>query len=191
MIARTIAHYEPVVLCARDRDAARRARRWCGPNVTVIDTIPVDDCWMRDAGPIFRQTKDGSAGALGLGFNGWGEKQIYTNDALVAHRVARRVSARFELADIIGEGGGIENDGDGTLMATESAWVNDNRNPGKTRRQIERELLAEYGAKSMIWVPGVRGRDITDDHIDATSRFIEPGVVMVQVPPRSRDDVWA
>ena len=43
----------------------------------------------------------------------------------------------------------------------------------------------------MIWVPGLRGKDITDDHIDATSRFIKPGVVMVQVPPRSRDDVWA
>ncbi len=191
LIARTIAHYEPVVMCARDRDAARKARRWCGPNVKVIDTIPVDDCWMRDSGPIFRQARNGSLGALGLGFNGWGDKQVHANDELVARRVARRASARFEIADIIGEGGGIENDGDGTLMATESSWINDNRNPGKTKRQIERELLAEYGAKSMIWVPGLRGKDITDDHIDATSRFVKPGVVMVQVPPRSRDDVWA
>lgn len=191
LIARTVAHYEPVVMCARDRDAARKARRWCGPNVKVIDTIPVDDCWMRDSGPIFRQARTGSLGAIGLGFNGWGDKQVHANDELVAGGVARRASARFEIADIIGEGGGIENDGDGTLMATESSWINDNRNPGKTKRQIERELLAEYGAKSMIWVPGLRGKDITDDHIDATSRFVKPGVVMVQVPPRSRDDVWA
>jgi len=191
LIARTIAHYEPVVMLARDRDAARKARRWCGPNVKVIDTIPVDDCWMRDSGPIFGQTRDRSLGALGLGFNGWGGKQIHANDGLVARRVARKLSARFELSDVVGEGGGIENDGDGTLMATESAWVNDNRNPGKSKGQIERELLAEFGAQAMIWVPGLRGKDITDDHIDATSRFIEPGVVMVQVPPRSRDDDWA
>ncbi len=76
-------------------------------------------------------------------------------------------------------------------MATESCWINDNRNPGKTKAQIERELLAEYGAKKMIWVPGLRGKDITDNHIDATSRFVKPGVVMVQVPPPSRDDIWA
>lgn len=191
LIARTVARYEPVVMCATDAPAARQAQKWCGPNVTVIDTIPVDDCWMRDTGPIFREARNGSLGALGLGFNGWGDRQTHADDANVARRVARRRSAPFEVADVIGEGGGVESDGDGTLMATESCWVNDNRNPGKTRGQIERELLREYGAKTMIWVPGVRGRDITDDHIDATSRFVEPGVVMVQVPPRARDDVWA
>jgi agmatine deiminase len=191
LVARTIAHYEPVVMCARDREAARKARRWCGPDVRVIDAIPVDDCWMRDSGPIFRKARDGSLGALGLGFNGWGGKQAHPRDGRVARRVARRSSSRFEVADVVGEGGGVECDGDGTLMATESAWVNANRNPGKTRWQIETELLAEYGATTMIWVPGIRGKDITDDHIDATSRFVRPGVVMVQVPPRSRDDIWA
>lgn len=191
LIARTVARYEPVVMCATDADAARKARRWCGPNVTVIDTIPVDDCWMRDSGPVFRKAGNGALGALGLGFNGWGDRQTHVDDARVARRVARRRSARFEVADVVGEGGGVESDGDGTLMATESCWINDNRNPGRTKAQIERELLREYGAKRMIWVPGVRDRDITDDHIDATSRFVEPGVVMVQVPPRSRDDVWA
>lgn len=191
LIARTIARYEPVVMLARDADAARKARRLCGRNVRVIESIAVDDCWMRDTGPVFRKAKRGSLGALGLGFNGWGDKQPHANDALVARQVAARAGARFERSGVVGEGGGVECDGDGTLMATESCWVNDNRNPGKTKAQIERELLAEYGAKKMLWVPGLRGKDITDDHIDATSRFIKPGVVMVQVPPRSRDDVWA
>ena len=67
LIARTIAHYEPVVMLARDRAAARKARRWCGPHVKVIDTIPVDDCWMRDSGPIFRQVRNGSLGLSGSG----------------------------------------------------------------------------------------------------------------------------
>jgi len=43
----------------------------------------------------------------------------------------------------------------------------------------------------MLWVPGIKGKDITDDHIDATSRFIRPGVVMVQLPPAARKDAWA
>lgn len=191
LIARTIARYEPVVMLARDAHAARQARRRCGDRVTVIDTVPVDDCWMRDSGPVFRLARNGSLGALSLGFNGWGDRQIHADDAEVARRVARRTSARLEVAGIVGEGGGVECDGDGTLMATESSWVNENRNPGLTKGQIERELLAEYGAKKIIWVPGLRGKDITDDHIDATSRFVSPGVVMVQVPPDSRRDIWA
>ena len=43
----------------------------------------------------------------------------------------------------------------------------------------------------MIWVPGVVGQEITDDHIDATSRFVRPGEVLVQVPPASRTDLYA
>jgi agmatine deiminase len=191
LIARTIARYEPVVMCATDAAAARKARRWCGRRVTVIDSIPVDDCWMRDSGPVFRRARDGSLGALSLGFNGWGGRQAHAKDALVAQRIARRVGARLEQAEVVGEGGGIECDGAGTLFATESCWVNDNRNPGKTRDQIEAELLAEYGAEKFVWMPGVRGRDITDGHVDATSRFVKPGLAVVQVPPRGRDDVWA
>jgi agmatine deiminase len=105
LIARTIARYEPVMMLARDTEAARQARRHCGHVVTVIDTIPVDDCWMRDSGPIFRLAPDGDLGVLSLGFNGWGERQIHANDAEVARRVARRTSARFEVAQVIGEGG--------------------------------------------------------------------------------------
>ena len=191
LIARTIARFEPVVMCARDAAAARQARQWCGPRVKVIDDIPVNDCWMRDTGPVFRLAPNGDLGALGLGFNGWGGRQVHRKDRLVARRIARRVEAPFVRAGVTGEGGGVECDGDGTLMATESCWVNDNRNPGMTRDQIEQELLAQYGAEKMIWFPGIRGRDITDDHVDATSRFVRPGVVMVQVPPRGRDDVWA
>ena len=100
LIARTIARYEPVVMCARDADAARRARRWCGPRVKVIDDIPVDDCWMRDTGPVFRLSKGGDLGALGLGFNGWGGRQVHGKDSRVARRVARRVDARFERAGV-------------------------------------------------------------------------------------------
>ncbi|MEU3748073.1 MULTISPECIES: agmatine/peptidylarginine deiminase [Streptomyces] len=126
------------------RRSAAKARSMCGPTVTVIGSIPVSDCWMRDTGPLFR----------------------------------------------VGEGGGIEYDGDGTLMATESCWLNSNRNPGKSRSQVEAELLARFGATKMIWLPGVTGWDVTDGHIDGTARYIKPGVVMVQLAGDVRPDVW-
>ncbi|GHE36732.1 agmatine deiminase family protein [Streptomyces vinaceus] len=191
LIARTVARYEPVVLCAPDAYTAARARSLCGAGVTVLDSIPTDDLWMRDTAPVFRRDGRGGLDALGLGFNGWGGKQTHAYDADVARLVADDLRLRFSRTGFVGEGGAIETDGDGTLMATESSLVNKNRNRGMSRAEVEDAVLDAYGADKMIWVPGIKGKDITDDHIDVTSRFIRPGVVMVQVPPADRDDVWA
>ncbi|WP_079248878.1 agmatine deiminase family protein [Streptomyces sp. MJM1172] len=191
LIARTIARHEPVVMCAPDADSAATARSWCGPAVTVLDSIPTDDLWMRDTAPVFRRDGRGGLEAIGLGFNGWGRKQTHSRDAEVARRIADDGRLPFSRTEFVGEGGAIETDGDGTVMATESSLVNKNRNPGMSRADIEDAVLRAYGADRMIWVPGIKGKDITDDHIDVTSRFVRPGVVMVQVPPEDRDDAWA
>ncbi|MFE5534944.1 agmatine/peptidylarginine deiminase [Streptomyces sp. NPDC056492] len=191
LIARTVARFEPVVLCAPDAYTAAKARSLCGPGVTVIDYIPTDDLWMRDIAPVFRRDGRGGLDALGLNFNGWGDKQTHAYDADVARLVADDLRVPFTRTDFVGEGGAIETDGDGTVMATESSLVNKNRNPGMSRAEIEDAVLRAYGADKMIWVPGIKGKDITDDHIDVTSRFVGPGVVMVQVPPADRNDVWA
>ncbi|MFF4741004.1 agmatine/peptidylarginine deiminase [Streptomyces sp. NPDC001262] len=191
LIARTVAAYEPVIMCAPDETAARAARAACGPGVTVIGSIPTDDLWMRDTCAVFRRDGRGHLDAVSLNFNGWGRKQTHRDDAEVAWGVAEFNGIPISEAGFVGEGGAIETDGDGTVMATESSLVNKNRNRGMSRDEIEGEVLAAYGAEKMIWVPGVRGRDITDDHIDVTSRFAGTGVVMVQVPPDDRNDVWA
>lgn len=191
LIARTVAAYEPVIMCAPDEGTAEAARAACGRDVTVITSIPTDDLWMRDTCAVFRRDGRGNRDAVGLNFNGWGHRQTHRDDAAVAERVAEFNELDFEWADFVGEGGSIETDGDGTVMATESSLVNKNRNRGMSRTEIEEAVLHAYGAEKMIWVPGVRGRDITDNHIDVTSRFIRPGVVMVQMPPDDRGDVWA
>ncbi len=191
LIAKTIAKYEPVIMCADGSTAASGARTKCGPTVQVISSIPVNDCWMRDTGPVFRVNGAGGRDAFGLNFNGWGNKQTHAKDALVAQRVAAYVGVPFANASVVGEGGGILFDGDGTLIATESCWVNSNRNPGKTRAQIEAELLSRFGATKMIWFPGIKGQDITDDHIDGSTMFVSPGVVTDAWPIDSDNSVYA
>ena len=180
-----------MTLCATDSAAAADARAECGPGVTVLVSIPVDDCWMRDSGPVFRLDGRGGLDTIGLNFNGWGSNQTHDKDRSVAELVARHAGVPFSAAGFVGEGGAIEADGDGTVMATESSLVNPERNPGMAKAQIEEAVLAAYGAQAMLWLPGVADRDITDDHVDATSRFVQPGVVMVQRPPAVRTDVWA
>ncbi|MGA4848668.1 agmatine deiminase family protein [Streptomyces sp. G5(2025)] len=179
-IARTIAEFEPVTLLADERDA-KGARRACGSGVEILP-VPVDDLWMRDTGPSFVLGPDGVAG-VDLNFNGWGGKQPHTRDRHVARRIlSDRDVPRVE-APIVGEGGAIEVDGAGTLLATESSLVNANRNPGMSRDGVERALKRLFGVTEVLWVDGVRGKDITDYHIDALARFAAPGVVVMSTPP--------
>ncbi|KUN00201.1 peptide ABC transporter permease [Streptomyces yokosukanensis] len=190
LIARTIARYEPVVMCANSGSAAT-ARSLCGSAVTVITSIPVDDCWMRDTGPVFRTDGAGGLDAVGLNFNGWGNKQTHAKDARVAERVADYAGMPFAYADFTGEGGAIEQDGSGTLMATRSSLLNRNRNSGLSQQQLEAAMCDAYGASEVIWFDGVKGQDITDDHVDATSRFLAPGGALVQMPLASDNDAFA
>jgi agmatine deiminase len=191
LIARTIARYERVTMCANP-GSADHAKAACRAGVEVITTIPVDDCWMRDSGPIFRVDGVGRVDAIGLNFNGWGNKQTHRHDARVARRVAAHAGVSFTAARFVSEGGAIETDGHGTLMATRSSILNPNRNPGVTLRELEAAMTAAYGASKVIWFHGIRGRDITDDHVDGTSRFLAHARALVQYPAQATDhDIWS
>ncbi|WP_405020577.1 agmatine deiminase family protein [Kitasatospora sp. NBC_00070] len=188
-VAQAVARFEPVVLMARPEQSAQ-ARHLCGSSVEVID-LAVDDLWARDTGPTF-VTAPGALAGVDLNFNGWGNKQPHADDSQVARALLERYSIRRVQAPITGEGGGIEVDGEGTLMATESSWVNANRNPGRSRDQIEATMKELFGVRKVIWFAGVAGQDITDCHIDALARFAEPGVVVIHRPgPDAPPDIWS
>jgi len=157
----------------------------------VIGSIPVNDCWMRDMGPIFRTSASGGLDVIGTNFNGWGNKQTHAKDALVASKIAAYVGVPYTAAGFVGEGGAIETDGDATLMATQSSLINSNRNPGRTQAQIEAAMCAAYGASKVIWFTGIKGQDITDDHVDATSRFLADATGVVQMPLATDTDIWS
>ncbi|MFD8782823.1 agmatine deiminase family protein [Kitasatospora sp. NPDC059599] len=187
-LARVVAGFEPVVLLARP-DQADEARQACGSSVEVLDLM-VDDLWARDTGPTFVTGPQGLAG-VDFDFNGWGNKQTHANDSQVARNVLAHYGITRIQAPVTGEGGGIEVDGEGTLMATESSWVNDNRNPGKSRDRIEASFKELLGVEKVIWFRGVAGQDITDCHVDALARFAEPGTVVLHRPAADTPpDVW-
>ncbi|MFI9200963.1 agmatine/peptidylarginine deiminase [Streptomyces sp. NPDC053048] len=189
-IARTIADHEPVVMLASPEDAAG-AHRACGDAVEIVG-MPVDDLWLRDAGPTFVTGADGALAGVDFGFNGWGGKQAHPNDGPLARRVLELFGVPRIEAPLVAEGGSLESDGAGTLLVTESSLVNDNRNPGRSRDDIERKLKRLLGVRKVIWLEGVRGEDITDCHIDALARFVVPAMVLLSKPPAGAEpgDVW-
>lgn len=180
-IAQTIARFEPVSMLVRPEEMAL-ARDLVGARVELIPAA-LDDLWMRDTGPVFVHDGRGNTAGIDFNFNGWGEKQDFDKDAEVARRVNRHAGVATLETDLVLEGGGIEVDGEGSAIVSESCVLIDNRNPGMSKAHVEAALKPLLGVDKIIWLPGIRGRDITDGHTDFYARFIRPGVVAAGYDP--------
>ncbi|MEM7168597.1 MAG: agmatine deiminase family protein [Pseudomonadota bacterium] len=185
-LARSIAEREPVTMLAGQEHHAT-IRDLCGQNVEIVG-IETDDMWARDNCPLFLKSLSGKSAILDLNFNGWGGKQRHNKDTKISASIAELLGRPYLKAGVVGEGGGLEFDGDGTLLLTDSCWVNDNRNPGLNQEDIEAELKRQLGIEKVIWLPGVRGRDITDGHIDGAIRVVRPGLLMTSGYPGDRSE---
>ena len=161
-IANTIVEFEPVTMLAHPDDQVR-ARRRLSQEIELWD-IPTEDLWARDAGPLFAKRGDDLV-ISHIQFNGWGGNQVHRRDSTVAQHIATRLGIPLVPSGLVGEAGGVDHDGHGLIIAHESSWLNDNRNPGLTREDITARLLKAYGANKVIWTKGVYGQDITDYHI--------------------------
>lgn len=187
-IARSIAEYEPVTVFCRQSER-RLAEAKCGSRNTTFVITELDDIWMRDIGANFVVDDNGNLGAVDFNFNGWGNKQQHEDDAQLAAQVAQNARADYRRSELVGEGGGIEVDGHGTGIMTESSWINRNRNPDWSKAEVEAELKERLGLRKIIWLPGIKGKDITDAHVDFYARFVKPGVVIANLDndPESYD----
>ncbi|WP_287522039.1 agmatine deiminase family protein [Okeania sp. SIO2C2] len=180
-ITRAIAKYEPVKMLVREADYDIATAK-CNSSVELI-VCPIDDLWIRDTGPVFVVNEAGQKAAIDFNFNGWGNKQYHDRDAEVARFVAQKSGVPLVNTKLVFEGGGIEVDGRGTAIVTESCIINNNRNPGWSKIDCETELKSLLGLRKIIWLPGIRGYDITDGHTDFYARFVRPGVVVAGYDP--------
>ena len=181
-VANAISAFEPVTMLAPPRDV-ESCRSHCGGNVTVLP-VELDDSWMRDNGPNFVVNESGDLAASIFHFNAWGRKhEPWGKDAAVGHRVAEYLGIPTFSSTIFMEGGGINVDGEGTLLVTEQNVLNDNRNPGLGKDEATRILCDALGVDAVIWCPGDPDDTETDGHIDGIACFLEPGKVLVEVCP--------
>lgn len=183
LIAKTIAKYEPVSLLVRKQDYDLAVDLLGGLNthnypIELVE-FKMNDLWMRDTGPSFVLNEAGEKAAVNFNFNGWGQDQEYRLDAKVADFVARQAGVKSIASDLVLEGGCFELDGQGTAIMTESCILNKNRNPGVSKAEAEEALMELLGLDKIIWLKGIKGRDITDGHTDFYARFVRPGVVVV------------
>ena len=163
---------------------------------------PTDDVWVRDNGPIYVKDKKGQLFIQDWGFNGWGEKANYSKCNAIPSKIAADQNIqKIDLnAVMINEGGSVEVDGNGVLMACKSSILNKNRNKGMTQQEAEAIFTKYLGITKFIWLDGKAGLDITDMHIDGFARFANASTIITmnandldywQVPAADVDRLYA
>ncbi|HUS97958.1 MAG TPA: agmatine deiminase family protein [Hyphomicrobiaceae bacterium] len=150
-----------------------------------VHVIPIDDVWARDNGPIFVKDSAGALVVTDWNFNGWGVPTAVTDrDRKVPAAIAALYGLERQVGGIVTEGGALEVNGTGTLMATRSSILNPNRNPGVSQQDAETTLSHLLGISNFIWLSGAppdecyRLGDATDFHIDLAGRFVGRNVVL-------------
>jgi len=142
-----------------------------------IHIVPSDDSWMRDIGPTFVRDADELV-ALDWTFNSWGGKYPpWERDDAVASAVAALAGTRCLRPELVLEGGSLEVDGRGTLLATRSSLLDPKRNAALGQAELERTLGMLLGVQHVIWLEAQLAGDDTDAHIDNIARFVAPNRV--------------
>lgn len=188
-MTRVLQEHEMVHIVVADglqKEHLQHQLGYYGLNENTIDIhiIPNDDVWVRDCGPIFLVNDQADLAVTTWNFNGWGERYPFKKDRLVPEKVAEIFSLPLFTAPITIEGGGIEVNGKGILIATRSSIINANRNHGKTQAEIEKAIKDYLGIDHIIWLSGAP-RDFCDDvgsdtdmHVDGCARFTDESTVM-------------
>ncbi len=180
-IARNIARFEKILIaCYDDAHRAHVTRQLHAVGVpnecAALALAPSNDTWARDHGPITVQCRD-ELTLLDFGFNGWGGKYAHDLDNAITPALYRQGvfgQSPMQAVDLILEGGAIEVDGCGTLLATERCLLAPTRNPGVAREQLEKKLSGLLGLNRFLWLQhGYLAGDDTDSHIDTLARFCD------------------
>ncbi|WP_412063228.1 agmatine/peptidylarginine deiminase [Rubrivirga sp. IMCC45206] len=149
---------------------------------------PTDDEWIRDFGALVVADDGGRRLATDWVFNAWGGKYDRTEQN---NTVPTAMAAVHELArvpfDLVMEGGSVDVNGVGLALTTESCLLNQNRNPGLSKADVEQLLLDGLGVTETIWLgDGIAGDD-TDGHVDDFARFVGERTVVVAQEPDPTD----
>ncbi len=182
-VAHAILEFEPVRMVV-DPDELTVAKRYLSGDVDIVGA-PLNDAWMRDIGPTFVHTADGSVAGVDWVFNGWGAQDWaeWDLDQKIGAFVADHAGVPIVSSPLVNEGGGMQVDGAGTVLVTETVQLDPGRNPGITKATVEAELARTVGATHVVWLPRGLTRDSarfgTRGHVDIVAAITAPGRLLL------------
>ena len=164
-----------VVVCPDASEVKEQLGAFDEERVRFVE-LPTNDTWARDHGGISVFDPLGPM-VYDFVFNGWGMKFAANKDNLITRNLYQSGVFAEEIqlvnmAPFVLEGGSIESDGRGTLMATAECLLSVNRNEYLQREEIEHYLKDIFGVKRILWIEnGYLAGDDTDSHVDTLARF--------------------
>jgi agmatine deiminase len=85
------------------------------------------------------------------------------------------------------EGGSVDCQRQRYGVDHQACLLNPNRNPGLSKKRIEKYLRDYYGQTNILWLgDGIEGDD-TDGHVDDLARFINPTTIAVAAEFNKKD----
>lgn len=178
-IATAVAKYEKVLIVSPDTAAVKPLFAHISEGKLIFAEVPTNDTWARDHGGITVFDNE-SPVILDFVFNGWGLKfPAYYDNLITAALGAKSIfKAKLKHGGIVLEGGGIESDGQGTLLTTSECLLSPNRNPHLSKAEIEAHLQQVFGVSRVLWLDhGYLAGDDTDSHIDTLARLCDPHTI--------------
>jgi agmatine deiminase len=160
-------------------------------SMTNVDfrLFQTDDVWVRDNGPIFVKNASNQLMIQDWGFNAWGGKfqSAKCNPIPTSIGAALGIPVINLNSTMVNEGGSVELDGHGVLLACKSSILSQSpantvRNSGMTQAQAEAIFTTNLGISKFIWLNGVTGLEVTDMHIDGFVRFANPTTLVTMSP---------
>jgi agmatine deiminase len=158
--------------------------------------FPTNRGWTRDMGPIFtRRGVEQDVAILRFRFRAWAKYLDWSKDDRVHERAAKAlnlaiVPVRFNDRDVELEGGGIDVNGNGTVLTTEECLLDPEvqvRNPGFSREDYDAMLKQYLGVEKVIWLGNGIAGDDTHGHIDDLCRFVNSTTVVLCEETNSKD----
>ncbi|WP_218123034.1 agmatine deiminase [Actinomyces ruminicola] len=192
-VAEAISRGEPVTMVVSAAQFAN-ARHRLSERIRVVE-ISSNDSWMRDVGPTFVVNEDGELRGVDWIFNAWGGlvDGLYFPwdlDDAVAQKVLEIEQVPRYRAPLVLEGGAIDVDGEGTVIATAETMLSKGRNPDLSQEEIATYLRDYLGADKVIFLPYGVYNDETNGHTDNFCRFVAPGRVMLTWTDDADDPQW-
>lgn len=171
---------------ARERRAARRllqAAHLPPASVRFVE-LPANTMWVRDYGPVFVRSNDGSALVIDAVYPPRRQKRDRSIDDAVPRRLAALLGLPVVAAPLKLEGGNLLSNGDG-LCVTSTAVLARNAVRGFDASSIRRLLADCLGCKSVLFLEPLR--DEPTEHVDMFVCFAAPNIAVVARVDPSRD----
>lgn len=185
-IAKAIGEDQPVLNVCRDAEQQKIVTglltEACAPSHNQLFAIAgSNDTWARDHAPVTVLHGD-KPFLQDFTFDGWGGKFAASKDNAINRELARQGvfgDTPMSSHDLVLEGGALETDGLGTLLATRRSVLDSRRNPGTETGEIEGLLRDKLGIQRFLWLDhGALSGDDTDAHIDILARFTDPHTIV-------------